>query len=416
MGLDKKTFRQILLLITFAVLLTAALIKFSDIMEVVRYVTGVLVPVVVGLCMSFIINVMLSLIENKLFAPLNRRGGIWTKFRRPVCLILSISVLFGIIAGLFVMIIPEISRTVELITTSLPTYAEKISTWADGILSYFNMSLDEIINIDINWATVGTEIANFLKTQSKNVFDTTFGITSAIFGGVTNFIIAFVISIYVLLSKEKLGRSTDRVMRAYLPSKLNDGIIHISKVSYRIFAKFVTGQFTEAIILGVLCFIGMSIFRFPYASMISALIGFTALIPVVGAFVGVFIGAFLILMINPMQAFWFIVFILILQQIENNVIYPRVVGKSVGLPGIWVLIAVTLGGSMFGVTGMLIGVPVTSVIYSLVTEAISKRLGDPPDDDVDDGSSPRDFSRAGDRLLIRLKQLPSKFRRGSFKK
>ena len=206
------------------------------------------------------------------------------------------------------------------------------------------------------------------------MLSSTVSVASSVIGGVVNFILAFTFSIYVVHQKERLGSQAKRLLYAYLPEARSDRIIEILSLSHKTFSNFITGQFTEAIILGALCFVGMSIFRFPYALMISVLVGFTALIPIVGAFIGTIVGALLIVTVSPIQALWFILFILVLQQIEGNLIYPRVVGTSVGLPGIWVLVAVTAGGSLYGIVGMLFSVPVSSVLYCLLRETVRRRV------------------------------------------
>lgn len=377
MGFNKKTFRQVLLFIAFGFALLMLVMYFQNIWSALTSLLSVFAPLLMGLALAFIINVPMSLIENRLFAPVSRRHTkIWPKLRRPVSLILALGLLLGLIALLLFSVIPEISKTVTLIGENLPLYAEKVYSWINGVLSYFDMSLDELTDVTIDWKKIGEYISSFMENSSEQFFSTTFGITSSIFSGIVNFIIALVFAIYILVGKERFGRNVQRIMKVILPEKRIERINYISSLSYRSFFNFVTGQCTEAVILGLLCLIGMSILRFPYATMISALIGFTALIPIVGAFIGICVGAFLILMISPVKAFWFVVFILILQQVENNAIYPRVVGKSVGLPGFWVLFAVTIGGNAFGVAGMLLGVPVMSVIYTLAGEFLTSKLGD----------------------------------------
>ena len=219
-----------------------------------------------------------------------------------------------------------------------------------------------------------TAVLNFLTSYGQTLMDTTIGVTTSIFSAAVNFVLALVFSLYVLAQKETLSRQVTKTMRALLPEKKAAWLMDLAALTNKTFSNFITGQLTEAVILGSLCFVGMVLFKMPYASVVSVLIGFTALIPIFGAFIGIIIGAFLILLISPVKAFWFVIFILVLQQIEGNLIYPRVVGKSVGLPGIWVLAAVTVGGNAFGLVGMLLSVPVCSVLYALLRQLVHGRL------------------------------------------
>lgn len=254
----------------------------------------------------------------------------------------------------------------------MPQYFEKIEGWwlqIRTLLEHYSIVLPEM-NLDIT--SIAEKITNFIATSG--VIDKTVGITGSIFSGIFDVVLGLVFSIYILASKEQLGIACKKVLCAFVSKERVIKIVELLALSDKTFTSFVTGQLTEAGIIGVLCFIGMLIFRMPYALAISALVAFTALIPVFGAFIGTAIGAFLILMVNPLKALGFIIFIIVLQQIEGNLIYPKVVGKSVGLPGILVLVAVTIGGGMFGVVGMIVGVPLVSIVYTVLAEVVNKRL------------------------------------------
>ena len=227
---------------------------------------------------------------------------------------------------------------------------------------------------DINWTKAVSAVTSYLQEHGASIFNTTIGVTTSVFVGLFNFILGFVFAIYLLMQKEKIGGQFKRLLYAYIKKERVDKFLSVMSLAQNAYSRFVTGQLTEAVIIGVLCFIGMLIFSMPYATLISTLIAFTALIPMIGAFIGTAVGALLILMVDPIKALWFIVFIIVLQQFESNLIYPRVVGKSIGLPGIWVLTAVTIGGSLFGILGILLSVPLCSVIYTLLSNAIEKRL------------------------------------------
>ena len=375
MELNKSNVKKILGIITFAVLLLVGAMHLDIVFGVLQKGVALLKPFIIGGAMAFIMNVLLRIVEDRLFAPLNRKNfSWWNRYRRPVCVVLTLGILIGIIFVLLFMIIPEIVHTGKMIGAQLPDQLDRFFGWAQNWLASLEIPTDVFQDIDIDWNKVVNLVTDSIKSGGSAVFNTTVGITSSIVGGITNLVLATVFSIYLLLQKEQLGAQLKNAMLAFLPEPQVETILSIGKLSNRIFSKFVSGQCTEAVILGVLCFIGMSIFSMPYAMMISVVIGVTALVPMFGAFIGAGIGAFLILMIDPMQAVWFIIYIIVLQQLEGNLIYPRVVGKSVGLPGIWVLVAVTIGGSLGGVMGILLSVPVCSVLYSLFRQLVWDRL------------------------------------------
>lgn len=362
-------------MVAFGVILYSLLEHLDKTLEVGGWLLGLIWPFLLGAGLAFIVNVLLRVIEEKLFAPLNKRGGkAWAKFRRPLALLLSLAVIFSVIFVLLFMIVPEIHNTIWIIADQIPGYLTGIEVKLNEFIAWLKLSPQEVPWLQFDADKVGPTIANFLRDSGQYFVNTTVGITTSIINMVVDGVLAFVFSIYVLLQKEKLARQFKKLFYAFLPRERVEYILSVADVSNRLFSKFVTGQLTEAIIIGLLCFAGMMLFKLPYAVMISALVGFTALIPVFGAFIGTAIGALLILMVSPVKAFWFVVFIIVLQQLEGNIIYPKVVGKSVGLPGIWVLVAVTIGGSVLGVLGMVLSVPVCSVAYCLLRRAVAKRL------------------------------------------
>jgi len=375
MELNKSNMKKIMILITFSVLLLALFQHFDSVQGIFNLIIDVSMPFVIGLCIAFIINVLMNGIENKLFEPFNRKKKkTWNKIKRPASLLLSLVIIAGLIAFLILLLIPEIKNTSAIIAKDFPDYLKRLQLWLTNIMERYNLSTQRLRALEINWDKAQDVVTKFAKSGGSTLFNTTLGITTSIVKGAFNFILGLVFSIYVLLQKEKLGSQCKKVMYAYLPRNKADSFLGVCSLSHKTFSSFVSGQCLEAIIIGTLCFIGMLIFRMPYAPLISTLVGFTALIPVFGAFLGTGVGAFLILMVDPMKAVWFIVFILVLQQLEGDLIYPKVVGKSVGLPGIWVLVAVTIGGSLWGVMGMLLSVPLASIIYSLLRSSTYLRL------------------------------------------
>lgn len=301
-------------------------------------------------------------------------GKVSCMIRRPVCLLLSIVIILLILCGVVALVLPEIGNAIMMIVNGVPEWLDKVQAWCIEYAEEYPFVYESIREFDIDWESTAKSLIGFIGTGTLGLVGSTFaGIIGAL-GGVIDFIIALIFAIYVLLTKETLSAQIERLFQAFLPKKVRETVLHIARTSHRIFCAFVTGQCVEAVILGSLCAIGMLIFRFPYAAMIGVLVGVTALIPIVGGFIGAGVGAFLILMNDPFQALMFVLFIVILQQIEGNVIYPKVVGNSVGLPAMWVLAAVTIGGGIGGVIGMLFAVPTASVLYTLLKEATGKRL------------------------------------------
>ncbi len=369
----KKALKYALIIITFAVVLYWGVTNSSALLKVVKWFFGLILPFVAGLCVAFIVNTLLVPLEslwNKIFKKCKEHP----RLRRGICLALSFIICFAIIFAVVFMITPQFIETVSSFVNMIPSYIdglEKQFNSVAGWLSQFNIVLPEI---DLNGYEIKNLLNSFISNYGESVLDTTVNVTASIFGGIVNGVLAIAFSAYILAQKKTLTRQCRRIVYAVFKPGRAKRICEFIKLTNYTFYKFVTGQLIEAVIIGVLCFIGMLIFGFPYAGIISVLVGFTALIPVFGAFFGTGIGAFLILLVDPLKALFFIIFIIVLQQLEGNLIYPKVVGKSVGLPGLWVLFAVTVGGNAFGVVGMLFAVPLCSVIYCLLREYVAKRL------------------------------------------
>lgn len=303
-----------------------------------------------------------------------QQGKISEALRRPVCLLASIVVILAILSAVVALVLPEIGKAVMLLINGVSDVLKKIQAWCLTYAEEYPVIEKFILEMNIDWETTAKSLLGIIGSGTLGVVGSTFRSVVNALGGMIDFLIALIFAIYVLLSKETLSRQIICLFQAFLPEKIRNGVLHVASTAHGIFCSFVTGQCIEAVILGSLCAVGMLIFRFPYAAMIGVLVGVTALIPVAGAFIGAGVGAFLILINDPFQALMFIVFIVVLQQIEGNVIYPKVVGSSVGLPAMWVLAAVTVGGGIGGIIGMLFAVPTVSVVYTLLREATRKRL------------------------------------------
>ncbi len=401
MQLDKENIKKIVGIVSFAILLNWGLKNTDFLGRLLGLLVGLILPFLIGGALAFIINVPMRFLERTLFekpyarrqkqpqkgkgkqstlqAAKKKNPPFWYRAKRPLSLVLSLVLVIGVMfIGMF-LIVPEIANSVVTIANSLRSFPEQLHSWSQKLMEWtpqIALWLEQLdLNLDsINWQQVLTEVASFLQNGAGNVLSTTVNVAASIFNGVVTAFLAIVFSFYLLTNKEKLGSQIKQLLYAVLKEEHADYIIRVGRMANKTFANFLSGQCVEAVILGSLFFVSMSILQFPYALMISVLIGFTALIPVFGAFIGCAVGAFLILLVSPIRAFWFIVLFLCLQQFEGNVIYPKVVGNSVGLPAMWVLVAVTLGGSMMGVVGMLIYIPLFSVLYSLIRETVWMRL------------------------------------------
>lgn len=371
MELNKEDIKKLLLGASFLIIFYWALQNLMEVFGWVQQFIGLFTPIFLGLGMAFIINIPMNAIEKRLFSKVKHSK--LKEVKRPISLLLAIALIITIIIMVFVIIIPELARTISIIKDSIPGFLKRAEVWMKELTLAFP-EMGSQIALTINWAEWGKKLFEWFQQGATLLAGSTFTLVSGVFSGLFTFVLGFVLSIYVLLQKEKLGIQAKKILYAYLKEDKVDHFIGICTLTSKAFSNFFTGQCLEAVILGLMFFVAMGLFKFPYALMISVTIGFTALIPIFGAFLGCFIGVFLMLVTNPEQVIWFVVLFFVLQQLEGNLIYPRVVGNSVGLPGIWVLIAVTVGGNMLGVLGMLIMVPLFSVVYVLLGESANKRL------------------------------------------
>ena len=296
------------------------------------------------------------------------------KLARPVSLLLTILLVSGVIFAVMIMIIPELGNTLSSLSNSINVFFPKLQKTIESYMKQDSEVWIWLNSMEVNWEKMMESAVSFFKSGAGVLMNSTFSAAKSIVSGVTVFVIAFVFSCYILVQKNRLGIQVEKVLYAYQPKGRVEKILRICSLTYKTFSSFLAGQCVEAVILGAMFVATMWVIRLPYALLIGVLIAFTALIPVFGAVVGCLLGAFLILMVDPMKALVFVIMFLILQQIEENLIYPRVVGSSVGLPSIWVLVAVTVGGSVMGVVGMLIFIPLVSVLYTLFRENVYKKL------------------------------------------
>lgn len=371
MDLNKKNMKNIMLLIVFAVLFYVGIQRVESVAAGLSFVVSMVFPFLLGAAVAFILNVPMSFMEKRLFA---KAKGKTKKLKRPVCLVLSIFFVIAILWIVLLVVIPEIASTVASLSVNIETALLKLQKWAMDIFEDNQQIEVWIASLQFDWDGIIQTAFGFLKNGAGNVLNSTMTVAKTLINSVMNFCVAFVFACYILLQKEKLGVQIRKILYAFFSKKVVTKVLEIASLSYKTFSNFVTGQCCEAVILGTMFFISMSILRFPYALLVGVLIAFTALIPIFGAFIGCFLGTFLILVADPMKAIAFVILFLVLQQIEGNLIYPHVVGGSVGLPSIWVLVAVTVGGSLMGIVGMLVFIPICSVVYALFREMVYKRL------------------------------------------
>lgn len=375
MEISKETMKKLFYLITFAVILYVGVRNMNVVLDCLGVIWSLFFPFILGGAMAFVINVPMKFIERHLFEKAQKKGKkAAVKFGRVVSLILAILIAVVVVLVVAFVVIPELGTTFISVGKAIETNIPKLQKWLEHTLRTDSPIVQWANSIDFEPQKVWNSLLNILKSGVNNILSSTITVTMGIVSTTMNVFIGFIFACYILLQKEKLARQATKALYAMFPSNAVEYILHVCTLANKTFANFVTGQCIEAVILGTMFFISMTILGFPYALLVGVLIAFTALIPIFGAFIGCVIGCFLILMVSPMKAVLFLILFLVLQQIEGNLIYPHVVGSSVGLPSVWVLVAVTVGGSLLGVVGMLIFIPLTSVIYALFREWVYKRL------------------------------------------
>lgn len=363
--------RWVIGVVTICILIFLGIRHIDHVAGAISWLTNLIKPLLIGVILALFLNVPLGFIEGHLFGkrPTPRK----LKMRRPLAILLSLVMVLGIFIGVAFLVVPELVDAVAIVVTSVMDSLDKLVAF-ESTADYSKIPFGEqLAKIDIDFLQIKNSLSGWLKQLGTTLVDTVASALGNVASMVFDLVIGLVFSIYILANKEKLKHQVCRLIRVWLPQKFGDWNIHVASVCGKNFKLFVAGQTTEAIILGTLCAIGMLLLRIPYAPMIGALVGVTALIPYVGAWIATLVGAFMILTVNPFKALVFIIFLLALQQIEGNAIYPKVVGAKINLPAMWVLAAITIGGNLAGPIGMLLGVPLSSSIYALLKEATDKR-------------------------------------------
>ena len=372
MKIDKSVLKKLFVLAAGCILFAWLVLDTARATTMFRTVWGLFSPFVVGAGIAFVFNVPMRAIERQL-ADIRKAG-----FRRVLSIVLTILCLVLIIMFVFELLIPQIRLTVESLSQTIPVFVEGLAAKLVVMLQdhpEMRAWIQETLNLEsLDWSSILTETLGFISNQMSTVMGGAVSVIGSVTGAIINMVVSIAFAIYCLSRKEILSRQGRRLLYSFLSENHADQVIRVLRLTNSTFSNFISGQCLEACILGCLFAVAMAIFKMPYISLVSVVIGVTALIPVVGAFVGCILGAFFILVNNPIQALTFVIMFLVIQQLENNLIYPRVVGTSIGLPGMWVLVAVTIGGSLGGVMGILLSVPVCSVLYSLFRQLVWDRL------------------------------------------
>ena len=376
----KRLFRSVLVIILIAIAIIFGLFNTEKLLAVLNTLAGVFYPFFLGICIAFVLNVILKMYEEHVFAFLNRKDfKLWKRCRRMVCIGLTYLTVFAILTAVIFFVLPELYQSLQKFVGNIPGYLRSVGIWATNQLQELDIDTSQIDLLNIDWPSVITQVSQMASDFMGNFYNFTIAIATSVASGMFTFVMSMIFSVYMLSKKEHLLRGVRRILYAFLPAHRVRRVIEIAAITNRIFSGFVAGQLTESLILGCLCYVGMSIIGLPYALLISTIVCVCSLIPLLGAYISLFTGAFILLLSTPWGSFpwdslWFVVFLLALQQFEGNVIYPRVVGTSIGLPGIWVLLAVIVCSGLMGIGGILIGIPATSVLYALFTQSVKNRL------------------------------------------
>lgn len=363
----KDFVKKILLVAIFAL----AVINFNSVLAGIGTFFQIIFPLLLGAIMAFVLNILMTRIEKVLFPKVKNR--FWQGIRRPIAIILSIVTIVAIFTGIVRIVVPELTKSVPIIAKEIPGAIDNGVKWLEENSAELPDLTEYLTELKQSWPKLVQNFSNYIKNGVSGLFTSIMGLLGAVTSGVLNFVIGLIFCIYILANKEKLAVQAGKLIDAYTSPTMAKRVRYVLSIVNECFSNFIVGQCVEAVILGALCAIGMGIFRFPYATMIGTVIGATALIPMLGAYIGAAVGAFLILTVNPIQVLFFLIFIVVLQQLEGNLIYPKVVGSSIGLPGMWVLAAVTIGGGLAGVPGMLIGVPAAASVYRLLSNDVAFR-------------------------------------------
>ena len=375
MNLNRENMKKICWLIVFTIGVFYLVNHVTVVGIALAYLVSLLSPFLVGGAIAFILNVPMKVIEERVIRLAQvRYFRFLNRCYRVISILFTLIFVVALVVLMFFMVLPELGRTAVSFAQDVQPVMEEWKIYAVKLVQDYPDLAEQIRRVDIDWQSIGQKAVSILSVGAGSIVKSTVNVATTVVNVVVNAVLAIIFAVYVLAEKEKLGKQAKKLLYAWTKKKVADRVLKIVRLSNHTFHNFITGQCLESVILGAMFFVCMSLFRLPYAMVISVVIGVSALIPVVGAFIGCALGIILIVIESPMQALIFTIMFLVLQQIEGNVIYPRVVGNSVGLPAIWVLVAITVGGSLMGVLGMVIFIPICSVAYSVLREEVNKQL------------------------------------------
>jgi predicted PurR-regulated permease PerM len=368
--MEKLKIKNILIIITYTVVLFMVLNHYSAVTNTVGAWFGIITPFIYGLGIAYVLNIPYQFFKDRVFKAFEKKGGNSNRWINPLALASTyVSVLVAVFLIVW-FIIPQLGSSVNLLVQNIPYYIASLETLLNKQIDYFNLGNLLGSQTSDTWTNLLQKAATMLSSLLQGVINYILGLTSSIY----NWLIGFIFSIYMLIGKESLLNALKRVMKAFLPMKWMDSIMKVSGRTNHIFNSFIKGSLIDSIVVGVLCFLGMSIFGIPYALLVSVIQGITNIIPVFGPLIGAIPSTFIILMDDPVKALIFAIFIIVLQQVDGNIIQPRIVGNAIGLPGIWVLFAIVVGSGLFGIVGLIIGVPTAAVLYAILKESVNNRL------------------------------------------
>ncbi len=371
----KKAFKKNLTLMQAVILIIAAvtavfvLLNFKTVTGVIAWIFGIFSPFIIGLFIAFLVNILMVALEQRVFAWLTR-FAFWNKIKRFVCMLLSFLLIVGIVILLCLLIVPQLQNSLATLSSNLPYYTRELQRTAEALMEKYNFSMRDLQHLQVDWQALISYASDLVAGLTPQVATVAAGITSGVF----NFLMGIFFAIYMLFGKERILCSLKRTSLAYLGKKRTARICEVAALSHKVFKSFVVGQLTEALILGVLYFITGSIFRMPYALLLAVIMAIGGLIPMFGPIIAAVPCVFILLMTQPASALVFVIMSIVIQQVESNFIYPFIVGDSIGLPAIWVLLSILVGGSMFGALGMVLSVPIVSVLYTLLRQSVNARL------------------------------------------
>lgn len=378
-----KNFKNVILWITYAFFLLLIILNFKTVWSVFKTILGVLNPVLYGFILAFLLNMPYKFFYNKLFKKIGEKRKFLKKFKMPLSIVCTYLLVIGLITALIAVLIPELGKSIEMLINSLPEYGRQAEEMLDSLLVFledkFNIVISEqntiesLFNNMLKAITTG-DVSKFIENITSSILPSAVTTVKSFIGEVYNWLVAVIISVYLIINKEKLQSQCKRLVMAYCKPKTQARLFKVTDLVNNKCGKFIIGKILDSFIIGVICFVCMSIFKFDYALLISFVIGITNIIPVFGPFIGAIPSAFLLLIINPIECLWFILFIIVLQQLDGNLIGPKILGNQIGISSFWIMFSVIIGGGLFGVLGMILSVPIFAVIYTMLGEDVNSRL------------------------------------------